>query len=99
MSQERDGQRSLLCLIADLDLLNVWPILGVFFLRCSQLSFKFMNRFGNDDLVIADTFRVAFNFTIEAGLSDLLAAIGIKFLRMSNSDTGISIGAPANVEF
>ena len=67
-----------------------------------------MNRFGNYDLVIADTFCVALNFTIVAGLivaglSELLAGvgikIGIKIPRLSNGDTGIGIGAAANVEF
>jgi hypothetical protein len=86
-----------------LDLLNVGPILGVFFLGGRQLPFKFVNGFGNDDLMIADTFCVALNFTIVAGLSQLLAGVGIKsgikILRLSNGDTGIGIGTPANVEF
>jgi hypothetical protein len=99
MSQKGDRQGSLLRLIASLDLLNVWLILGVFFLGSGQLSFKFVNRFRNNDLMIADTFCVAFNFTIVAALSQLLSIVGIKILRLSDGDSGIGIGAPANVEF
>jgi hypothetical protein len=75
------------------------PILGVFFLGSGQLFFKFVNCFGDCNLMIADTFCVAFNFTIVTALSESLAPSGIKILHLSEGDTGIGIGAPANVEF
>ena len=88
-----------MCSIAYLNLLNVGPIFGVLFLGGGQLSFKFVNGFGNDDLMIADTFCVAFKFRIVAGLSQLLATVSVEILRLPYGSAGGGVGAAANVEF